>query len=74
MAKYYKQENNKYTDKWTKANCHKTNLKYVNWQYEKLIKAASQMDMSVTAFIRQAVVEKLNKMGIDLFEKEEKTE
>ena len=63
---------NKYTRKWDKENMHTIGVRFVNWQYDKIVDASNRIDLPVASFVRQAVMEKLAKMGIDINEKGEK--
>ena len=72
--KYYKPENAKYTMKWDKENTHKILLKYVNWQYDIIKGACDSIDMLPGTFVRLAVAEKLERMGIDIYDKGGKEE
>lgn len=70
--KYYTPKHAIYSTKWDKANCHYVNLKYVNWQYDKIVEGATKYDLPATQFVRMAVAEKLASMGIDIYDKGEK--
>lgn len=69
--KYYKVGHSKYTAKYAKTHQHQTQLRYMNWQYDKIVKGAEITGTTVTQFMRQAIAEKLEQMGIDINDKGE---